>query len=200
MSVSQLRIGLLALAATIVLSGCAGSKEMLVPVRGPVPQGVDFTGEWRMQEDFAAMQEAIASAVRRTDGIDERQLLKNIMSGSSTSRRSRDVGGLVHVFLENAARLRVTQTDAGLFMAFDRSVVEEYRFGEARIVNKGGAVAQRVSGWDGETYVIETLDQEGGMKLSERYHLEGEMLNREIVLRSKELEEVRLTQSFARTN
>ena len=200
MSVSQLRIGLLALAATIVLSGCAGSKEMLVPVRGPVPQGVDFTGEWRMQEDFAAMQEAIASAVRRTDGIDERQLLKHIMSGSSTSRRSRDVGGLVHVFLENAARLRVTQTDAGLFMAFDRSVVEEYRFGEARIVNKGGAVAQRVSGWDGETYVIETLDQEGGMKLSERYHLEGEMLNREIVLRSKELEEVRLTQSFARTN
>ena len=200
MSVSQLRIGLLALAATIVLSGCAGSKEMLVPVRGPVPQGVDFTGEWRMQEDFAAMQEAIASAVRRTDGIDERQLLKNIMSGSSTSRRSRDVGGLVHVFLENAARLRVTQTDAGLFMAFDRSVVEEYRFGEARIVNKGGAVAQRVSGWDGETYVIETLDQEGGMKLSERYSLEGEMLNREIVLRSKELEEVRLTQSFARTN
>ena len=200
MSVSQLRIGLLALAATIVLSGCAGSKEMLVPVRGPVPQGVDFTGEWRMQEDFAAMQEAIASAVRRTDGIDERQLLKNIMSGSSTSRRSRDVGGLVHVFLENAARLRVTQTDAGLFMAFDRSVVEEYRFGEARIVNKGGAVAQRVSGWDGETYVIEPLDQVGGMKLSQRYHREGEMLNREIVLRSKELEEVRLTQSFARTN
>ena len=200
MSVSQLRIGFLALATVLVLYGCAASKEVLMPVRGPVPQGVDFTGEWRMQGDFAAMQDAIESAVRQTDGIDERQLLKNIMSGSSTSRRSRDVGGLVHVFLENAARLRVTQTDAGLFMAFDRSVVEEYRFGEARIVNKGGAVAQRVSGWDGETYVIETLDQEGGMKLSERYHLEGDRLNREIVLRSKALEEVRLTQSFARAN
>lgn len=200
MSVSQLRIGLFALTVVTVLFGCAAAKEVLIPVRGPVPQGVDFTGEWRMQEDFAAMQDAIESAVRRTDGIDERQLLKNIMSRSSTSRRSRDVGGLVHVFLENAARLRVTQTDAGLFMAFDRSVVEEYRFGEARIVNKGGAVAQRVSGWDGETYVIETLDQEGGMKLSERYRLEGDSLNREIVLRSKELEEVRLTQSFARTN
>ena len=200
MRVSQPGIGFLALVAALVLSGCAGSKEVLIPVRGPVPQGVDFTGEWRMQQDFAAMQDAIDSAVRRTDGIDERQLLKNIMSASNNPRRSRDVGGLVHVFLENAARLRVTQTDAGLFMAFDRSVVEEYRFGEARMVNKGGAVAQRVSGWDGETYVIETLDQEGGMKLSERYRLEGETLNREIVLRSKELEEVRLTQSFARTN
>ena len=182
-----------------LLAGCGGPKEMLVPVRGPVPEDIDLSGEWRIQGDAAAMEQSLNEAIRRTDGVDERELVRSILGRGSSSRRNREIGGLVHVFLENAQRLRITQTDAGLFIAFDRSVVEEYRFGEARMVSKGGAVAQRISGWDGTTYVIETLDDEG-MKLTERYTVDADALSREIVLRSKELEEVQLTQSFRRAN
>ncbi len=185
------------LLSAILLGGCGGPKELLVPVRGPVPEDVNLSGEWRMQDDAEAMERSLSEAIRRTDGVDERELMRSIMGRGNSSRRNRDVGGLVHVFLENAERLRITQTDAGLFIAFDRSVVEEYRFGEARMVSKGGAVAQRISGWDGTAYVIETLDDEG-MKLTERYNVDADALSREIVLRSKALEEVRLTQSFRR--
>ena len=105
----------------------------------------------------------------------------------------------MHVFLESAGTLRITQTDAGLFIAFDRSVVEEYRFGEARGIQTGGASAQRVSGWDGEDYVIETLD-ETGMKLTERYSIadNGHRLTREITLRSAEMDSVSIVQTFTR--
>ena len=182
-----------------LLTGCGGPKEMLVPVRGPVPEDINLSGEWRMQDDAADMERSLNEAIRRTDGVDERELMRAIMARGNSSRRNREVGGLVHVFLENARRLRITQTDAGLFIAFDRSVVEEYRFGEARMVSKGGAVAQRVSGWDGTTYVIETLGEEG-MKLTERYTVDADALSREIVLRSKEFDEVQLTQTFRRIN
>ncbi len=187
------------LLSVALLAGCGGSGEMLVPVRGAVPENVDLSGEWRMQNDVAAMERSLTDAIRRTDGIDEGELMQNIMQQNRSSRRRADVGGLVHVFLQTGERLRITQTDAGLFIAFDRSVVEEYRFGEARVVNKGGAVAQRVSGWDGSNYVIETLDKEG-MKLTERYALDADALSREIVLRSNEMEEVQVTQSFSRIN
>ena len=178
---------------------------MLQPIPGAAPAGVDFTGIWYMQDDVEAMDRRIDRAIRQTDGVDERDLLRGMVGGTETervrrSRRSnRDVGGLVHVFLESAGRLRITQTDAGLFIAFDRSVVEEYRFGEARQIRTGGATAQRVSGWVGRDYVVETLDQTG-MKLTERWSLgDGDRrLTREIVLRSAEMESVSIVQTFAR--
>lgn len=178
---------------------------MLTPIPGAAPAGVDFTGIWFMQDDVEAMDRRIDRAIRQTDGVDERDLLRGMVGRTETertrrSRRSnRDVGGLVHVFLESAGRLRITQTDAGLFIAFDRSVVEEYRFGEARQIQTGGATAQRVSGWDGRDYIVETLDQTG-MKLTERWALgDGDRrLTREIILRSADMESVSIVQSFAR--
>ena len=103
------------------------------------------------------------------------------------------------MFLENDASIRITQTGDGLFIGFGRSIVEEYRFGEARRVSVGGATARRVSGWEQNTYVIETLG-DGGMKLTERYRLtpRGQHLQREIRLRSKELEQVTIVQTFVR--
>jgi hypothetical protein len=194
----------LVLLTVLLTMGACGQQEVLEPVRGQRPTGLDLSGEWRLVDDYEAMLERIDRAVMDTDGVDEREILRGMMSAereqrSRRSRSSRKVGGLVHVFLENGRRLRITQTDAGLFIAFDRSVVEEYRFGEARMVSTGGARAQRVSGWDGESYVIETLD-ENGMKLSERYSLAdgGETLRRDIVLRSAELEEVAILQTFRR--
>ena len=87
----------------------------------------------------------------------------------STQPAAREL--LVHVFLETGKNLKVTQTESGLFFSFDRSVVEEYRFGENREISVGAISAARASGWDGRTYVIETLDDEGA-KLIETYRME----------------------------
>lgn len=174
---------------------------MLQPIRGQGPAGIDLSGVWIMQDDFEAMARRVDRAVQQTDGVDERDILRGIVTLDPERRRrpQRKVGGLVHVFLENARRLRITQTDTALFIAFDRSVVEEYRFGEARMARTGGAVAQRVSGWQDGGYVIETLGEDG-MKLTERYRPaeSGARLTREIVLRSAEMESVSIVQSFAR--
>lgn len=186
-------------ASVLLLAACAGQKEMLIPIRSPTPDGVDLTGRWAMQDDFDDMQRRVERAIRQTDGVDERKLLRQATSQQRRGgrQRSRDVGGLVHVFLKNAASLKITQTDNGLFIGFDRSVVEEYRFGEARTIRTGGAVAQRVSGWDGGQYLIETLD-ENGMKLTERYAMSGSagLLTREIVLRSKDDEQIAIAQTY----
>lgn len=184
-----------------VLAACAGQRELLEPKSAAVPQGIDFSGEWRMQDDFEDMDRRLERAVRETDGIDEAQFLRRIANVRSGNRRpSRgNVGGLVHVFLENGERLKITQTDAGLFIGFDRSVVEEYRFGEMRLISTGGARAQRVSGWETDQYVVETLDEEG-MKLTERYTLvdAGGSLTRHITLRSSDMEQVTIVQTFSR--
>ena len=192
----------LVFAALVVFGGCASEPEVLLPKSSVVPSDVDLSGRWLMQDDFGDMQRRIQRAIRDTDGLDERDFLRRPPSSATVrgNRRSRrDVGGLVHVFLENAAVLKITQTEDGLFVGFDRSVVEEYRFGEARPINVGGAIARRVSGWENDGYVIETLG-DSGMKLTERYRLigEGARLSREIVLRSKSLQQVAIVQTFAR--
>lgn len=186
------------LLAVFLVAACAGEKERLVPMRSVVPEGIDLSGRWVMRDDIDDMSRRIQQAIRQTDGIDEKKLLKQIASRQQRGRRSSgDIGGLVHVFLENASRLKITQTVDGLFIGFNRSIVEEYQFGEARMIRTGGAVAQRVSGWEGEQYVIETLGEEG-MKLTERYTLveTGRLLTREIVLRSEDLEQVAIVQTY----
>jgi len=67
--------------------------------------------------------------------------------------------------------LRVTQTSDGLFISFDRAVVEEYTFGENRTVSVGPIEAQRVSGWVGHELVLETMDKQGTV-LTETWALE----------------------------
>lgn len=105
---------------------------------------------------------------------------------SGTAPRSARAS-LVYVFLESGQALKITQTPAGLFVSFDRSVVEEYRFGENRQVSVGEVTAQRVSGWDGVAYVIETLDREGD-RLVDTYRLEpaGGSLSRSVAIWSGE--------------
>jgi hypothetical protein len=121
------------------------------------------------------------------------------MSGSTGSSQ-RDVRDLaVHVFLEIGSALKITQTDDGLFFSFDRSVVEEYRFGENREVSVGPITARRVSGWEGAAYVIETLDDDGA-KLMETWRLqrEGGVLQRTIVIWKRSDKKLALEQIFDR--
>ena len=85
----------------------------------------------------------------------------------------------MHLFLESGKALKVSQTDYGLFFSFDRAVVEEYNFGENRVVSIGPIQAQRVSGWVGPAFVVETMDEDGHV-LTERWQLEEGTLTREI--------------------
>lgn len=90
-------------------------------------------------------------------------------------------GASVRVFLEFGDSLKITQTYFGLFISYDRSVVEEYTYGENHTVAIGPIEATRVSGWEGQSFVVETLDDSGTI-LYEAWHLEedGTVLIRDI--------------------
>lgn len=106
---------------------------------------------------------------------------------------------LVYVFLETGRTVRITQTASALFMSFDRSVVEEYRFGEHREISVGEVSAERVSGWEGRSYVVETLDRTG-TRLIDRYALDDgrSVLRRRMVIRSGDRVHLDLEQVFDR--
>lgn len=105
-------------------------------------------------------------------------------TSGTTQRAAREA--LVYAFYESGRSVKVTQTETGLFISFDRSVVEEYRFGENRTVSVGEIAADRVSGWEGDAYVIETLDKDG-TKLIDRYRVDREtdVLTRSTVIRTR---------------
>jgi hypothetical protein len=124
-----------------------------------VPAGTDLSGNWVMRKISPAEHNRIRQAIRKTDGVDDDEIFKRQRSAQNRSRSSRSMkGGLVYVFLETGTALKVTQTQHALFISFDRSVVEEFRFGENRTVSIGEVEAQRVTGWDGNQLVVETLD------------------------------------------
>lgn len=195
---------LLVLAILFSLCGCGG-REVLESIDGTVPQGVDLSGNWRIRTDMAAEQRRLRDAIRRTDGFSDKDLAvkpptrSSRASGSSKPQRTK--GGLVHVFLESGASLKVTQTPHALFVSFDRSVVEEFRFGENRMISIGEIQAQRVTGWIGDTLTVETIDR-NSMKLTERYQLtdSGNTLQRSIVLRGKNEDEQTVIQEFDRAD
>ena len=161
--------------ACTVLTACASPPE-LIPKSATVPFGMDLSGFWRLREEPGA---------RRTPPTEADQpiLIPPAQSTRNRPRREsrRSSGPSVHVFLEMGNSLKVTQTREGLFISFDRSVVEEYTFGENRIASVGPIEAQRVSGWQDRVFVVETLDEEGTL-LTESWHLEadGAVLVRDI--------------------
>ena len=174
-----------ALLLSLVLAGCAG-RELLVHRGGTPPRDVDFSGQWVLLDRNAETARQLRDAGR---------------DGTISSRR-RARGGespLVYVFLEHGKRLKITQTADGLFISFDRSVVEEYRFGEYRQVSVGPVTADRSSGFDGGAYVIETLDSEGN-RLLDRYELidDGRVLSRRITVYRKNQIDLSVVQTFER--
>ena len=166
-----------------------------------MPVGVNFTGNWEIRSDQRATDRQLRDAIRKTDGIKDDDLFQRPNRDSTDrDRRGRSSsikGGLVFVFLETGSSLKVTQTEHGLFISFDRSVVEEYRFGENRMINVGEVMAQRVTGWEGQQLVVDTLDK-NSMKMTERYELveAGRVLERTITFRSKEGDEESVVQNF----
>lgn len=178
------------------IAGCA-AKEVLV-AKSAVAAGNDLTGQWQLREDGQAAAKRIRDAEFAAAGGNEPLVpMENRYSGQST--RGAGGGASVHVFLETGRSLKITQTDYGLFVSFDRAVVEEYRFGENREVRVGPILADRVSGWEGSAYVIETLD-DNGAKLVEAYQLQdgGSSLLRKIKIVDKNVTQLSVDQIFDR--
>lgn len=195
-----------ALAILLCLGGCA-APEVLESRSGRVPVGVDLSGNWQIRTGASANQTRVREAIRKTDGIKDEEYLRGAdrrqsgARGGSQSRRSKTKGGLVYVFLELGRSLKITQTPDGLFISFDRSVVEEFRFGENRFVSVGEVQGQRVTGWENDTLVVETLDR-NGMKLTDQFRLldGGNLLERRIEFRSKAKERDSVLQLFDRAD
>jgi hypothetical protein len=187
----------------LLLYGCA-SPEVLIPKSGIAPTGVDLSGQWKIYPRSMLKQHHIDEAIDRTDGVNNKRIMRKILDQQRDEQRgilrsAGTSGGLVHVFLKTGKLLKITQTPYALFISFDRAVVLEYRFGENSPVNIGEADAHRVSGWQGDTYVIETLGEKR-MKLTDSYSLtdDNNRLIRRITLRSKNMEEFTIIQEFNR--
>jgi hypothetical protein len=174
------------------LAACATAPK-LQSKQAVVPAGVDLGGRWQVRSNGSAIrlpgQNARAAPIIRTSRSAQRR-----QSGSG--RRS---GSPVEVFLEFGETLKITQTQYGLFISYDRSVVEEYTFGENREVTVGPIEAQRVSGWEGDVFVIETLDH-GGSRLLESWRVleNGALLSRSIVIQKGDKQLFSTLQRFDR--
>ena len=146
------RIAGILLFLSVALAACAGAgPPRLEPVGDVIPVGVSLEGRWQLR----AGPEDVDRRIRRSE------------YRSSGGKKGAD-GPSVFVFLQTGSRLKITQTPYALFVSFDRSVVEEYRFREHRPVNVGPIQADRASGWLDGAYIIRTLDGEGAL-LEERY-------------------------------
>ena len=189
------------LIGVVSLSGC-GSKPVLVSKHAGVPVGVDLRGQWLVRD---------ASSANRQPALGEDEGIRIPTAGSQRSgpaqgqgqsaggsSRGGGLGGAsVRVFLEFGESLKITQTYFGLFISYDRSVVEEYTYGENRTVTIGPIEATRVSGWDGQSFVVETLDDSATI-LYETWHLEeaGNVLIRDIRISKGETDDFVRQQLF----
>lgn len=168
---------------SLALAACAGmGRPRLEPVGDVIPVGVSLEGRWQL---------------RGAPGDAERRIRRSEYQ-SSSGKGGAD-GASVYVFLRTGSRLKITQTPYALFISFDRSVVEEYRFREHRRVNIGPIEADRASGWVDGTYVIRTLDSDGVL-LEEGYALEssGDGLVRTVSITHRNEQILSLRQAYDR--
>ena len=187
-------IACICLALLSGLAACAG-KPALPPRSGANLENVDLSGTWHLRRESGeplareGEQEQTIRMPRRTSSRRPQR----------EDRSSRASGPEVNIFLETGKVLKITQTVDGLFISFDRAIVEEYRFGENRIVSVGPIEAQRVTGWNGSALVIETMDELGTV-LTESWALDegGSALVRDISIGDGEEPQFSTQQVFDR--
>lgn len=151
--------------ALLLLAGC-GSQPPLEARPGPVPAGIDFSGDWLVESEEGVPLTGVA-APEQTIRVPPRDARRRPPSPRG------EVTADVRVFLEAGTRVRITQTPYTLFFAYDRAIVEEYTFGENRLVAVGPVAAQRVSGWEGEVFIVETQGKDGSL-LTERWRFDAQ--------------------------
>ena len=183
----------LLLAATLVVAGCA-AKPVLETRAAGSPPGVNLSGTWILRgADNTPIVERQTIIMPRTSARSAEMRERQRRSDGRTKGLS------VHVFMESGKKLKVTQTDFGVFASFDRAIVEEVNFGENRIVTVGPIKAQRVTGWEGDALIIETMDEEGNV-LKESWYLDdrGDVLVRDILIHKGDVEHMSIQQVFDR--
>jgi hypothetical protein len=167
---------------SLIVAACSGvGPPRLEPVGDVIPVGVSFEGRWQLRGDGGDAERRIRRSEYRSSG-----------------KRGADSPS-VYVFLRTGSRLKVSQTPYALFISFDRSVVEEYRFREHRRVNVGPIEADRASGWVDGTYVIRTLDGDEAL-LEEGYSLDSadDALIRTVAIKYRNEEVLSLRQVYDR--
>ncbi|MDH3622039.1 MAG: hypothetical protein OER91_14165 [Gammaproteobacteria bacterium] len=141
------------------VAGCAAPPQL--PERSAAnPARIDLSGQWKLRTDPnapSARPERQEEMIRLPPASSRRRQQVVVHE----PRNSKSKGPSVHVFIETGKALKITQTEHGLFISFDRAVVEEFTFGENRLVSVGPIEAQRVSGWEGPIFIVETMDAEG---------------------------------------
>jgi len=191
-----LRVTAVCLLAAVILAGCS-AKPVLISKSSGIPTGVDLSGHWTLRVGPGS---DIKAARDREPQF--RIPSENTVERPTRSRSAgRSSGPSVQLFLERGTSLKITQTVAGLFISFDRSIVEEYTFGENRVIAIGPIEAQRVSGWEGRAFVVETLDDQGSV-MTETWRLDdgGNALIRDITVVRGGKQKSFSRQRFDRTN
>ena len=156
---------LMCIVLLLTLASC-GSELLLESRSAAVPAGVDFTGYWQLRKDPDAKPVPV-----NVNGDEPPIIISSDRRQHRSQRRRSSSGTSAQVFLELGESLKITQTDFGIFISYDRSVVEEFTFGENRIINIGPIEAKRVAGWEADAFVVETLDDTGTI-LFEAWRLE----------------------------
>lgn len=185
----RLALILVAALTAVLMTACAAKPELL-PRNGVNSADIDLTGNWVLRQE-AGSPVATAGAEEQTIMM-PRRTSRNSQAPQGSPRRPRSQGSAVHVFLESGTSLKISQTLHGIFISFDRAVVEEFTFGENRVVSVGPIEGQRVSGWDGSEFIAETMGEKGAV-LAERWSLAegGDVLVRDISVIEKD--ELRLS-------
>lgn len=176
---------------SVMLLAACSSPPVLIAKSAAVPVGVDISGFWKVQGGIKTRVPEHAEGIRE-------ELIR--VQKTQRSRRKRSSSGVsAHVFLQFGRNLKITQTEYGIFISYDRSVVDEYTFGENRTVEIGPIEALRVSGWEGDEFVVETLD-DSGTTLYETWSLtqNGQILLRKIRISKGEKENFYEEQRFDR--
>jgi hypothetical protein len=137
----------------LLLTGCASPGPTLISKSAVVPAGVDLSGFWNVR--------AVSDASRSSRAVGPGEDVTGSSRRSKSRRQRSSSEASVQVFIEYGSSLKITQTDYSVFISYDRSIVEEYTFGENRLVSVGPIEAKRVSGWEGNSFVVETLDTAG---------------------------------------
>jgi len=190
-------LALVALTLLVALQGCAAKPQLLARDAGN-PAGTDLSGRWELRNQSGAPPSE-AGGPEPGIRLPPASSSRSRQGASRAPRSSRSKSPAVHVFIENGKLLKITQTEFGLFISFDRAVVEEFTFGENRMVSLGPIEAQRVSGWQGADFVVETMDAQG-VTLRETWgQVEGgDVLNRDLVIVDDEKELYSARQVFER--
>ncbi len=172
--------------------------------RTPPPE-TDLSGYWRLRDEatdplrkFSRQGSIGPASAQRVMRITE-EMRRMGQRPPPSKRDSRTRAALAQVFLETGVNVKITQTVDGLFISYDRSVVEEYLFGEHRLATVGPVRAERASGWQGGAYVVETMDEDGVL-LRERWYVAeaGAVLRRDVEFSEKGEVVYSVTQAFDR--